>query len=271
MRTEIVLIICLFVLLTSSCSHFNYEVIKKSRKYETMTQLNNIIEHYSRCYYSLPSNKQSLIDFLDKWRIEDSSTFCIQREIYTALKKEYFLMAAFEDSVFLYFPSRRIGTCVIGHPLYWIENPDLYPTERLDYWWNFQIAAYRKDGSYCFTFDYSSLTEKIKQLNHKYENVLFTQNSGICKSKTESLPFTTYRAVACFDVINDSLYIISPILDLDKLYLLDKDKQEYSSVLEISKSLNTLCRYYFDDLKTVFKLMSNDNITKFIFLLTPSY
>lgn len=271
MRTKIILLTYLFVLLTGSCSPDIYNIVKKSRQHETITQLNSIIEHYSRCYYCLPSNKQSIIDFLDNWRIEDSSTFCVQKELYTALMEEKFLMAAFKDSVFLYFPSRRTGTCVIGHPLYWIEHPDLYPTERLDYWWNFRTAAYRKDGSYCYTFDYYALDEKIKHLENKYKNALFTKKSSNDKSKTESSSFTTYRAIACFDVTNDSLYIISPILALDQLYLLNNDKQEYSPILETSNSLNTICRYYIDDLKTIFKLMSNDKITKFMFLLTPRF
>ncbi len=177
-------------------------------------------------------------------------------------------MTAFEDSVFIYFPSQKTGCCVIGHPIYWLEHPELYPIERTDYWWHFNTAAYRKDGTYCFDYNYCKIDTLIGKLEQTYVNNIFIKSSDPTSPISGNRRFTIYKAVTCYDSAIDSLFIISSIPNSSSLFI--KNNNSYCSLLETENDWEMLCSDYFNDVKEILKRNSNE-ASRIILLLELRY
>ncbi len=163
-------IILVFTVLSISCGReYTY---RQAIRYRSESEVDMVIEYFSRCYYRLPQDIKELEDFIDKSEWREDAEF---RE------KPFF--ASFRDSVFLYFRKQKIGSCVYGHPIYWLQHPNDYPVDRLDYFENFKISGFDKNGKYVFNCDYDSLGVRLKEISNNYNNVI------ACKSRV----FTPWR------------------------------------------------------------------------------
>lgn len=160
MRQLIVISLVVTCLFVSSCS--KESIRHNALKYESTTEINGVIEYYSRCYYHLPDNLNQIIDFLSAWKKQspDSYPYDIlpgKEDLLLSLKNSVCRVASYPDSIFLFFPTQKLGCCIYGHPAYWLDNPEKYPPCRPDYLENFMVTAYDKAGNYIFNIDYHRL------------------------------------------------------------------------------------------------------------------
>ena len=117
--------------------------------------LNDVIEWYSICYYRLPHNMKEVNDFFYReWDIDSSSISKSSKRWMDYFKENEPRYAYYTDSVFIFDSIDSAGYRVDGHPLYWLEHPELYPENRPDYWNNFWPMAYYRDGLVSRSFDH---------------------------------------------------------------------------------------------------------------------
>lgn len=174
MKWSYLIILCLMLV---SCQ--NTETIRrKAIRYKAHSELNNIIEYYSMCYYKLPKSVDDIVGFLNKWKAQSPNTYTYSisgRDIMDELFSNDLQMATYDDSLFIFNKHRQIGCVVYGHPLYWFAHKDEYPIDRLDYWYQFQACAYDAGGDYLFDWDPSILYHTI-----------FTVTGGLLRGSEDS-------------------------------------------------------------------------------------
>lgn len=165
------ILLFLSIISTASCAIFSNATCEKARKYRVETEIDNIVEYFTICQYRTPDNFDEIRDFVDDWKRNDSEGFCFGDDLIKFISKERQSMVSFKDSVFIFFPKRKIGCCVYGTPYYWFEYPDRYPEERMDYNYNFKTSAFDDNNDYMFAIDYPAFEESVKEIKsiYKYE------------------------------------------------------------------------------------------------------
>lgn len=228
MKKSVFSLVCVIQFLTS-CSYRDPtpDIIRdNARKYECVSILNSLLEGYIRVYYTSPVNKESLISFVeecekkDKWFKQgiNHTDFEMIKMLYD--KQTYF--ASFQDSSFIYMengPFGKVGCCVIGTPSFWLEYPELYPMDRLDYNDWFNTSAFSFDGEYLFPveFNYSALNNIIDSLSANYYSFICYSGevvdtySPLIDKPTLINKWIPVRAVVLYDFLTDNLSIISHI------------------------------------------------------------
>ena len=149
----------------------NY-VHKQAIMHRSVSEIDMVTEYFSICYYRLPKDFKELKEFIDvsEWK-----------EIIEIRDRPLF--AFYQDSVFLYFRHYRLGSCIYGHPVYWLQHPDEYPSDRIDYFENFRISGFDSNGRFVSCRDYEMLNANIKSISFNYKGVIS------CKSRI----FTPWR------------------------------------------------------------------------------
>lgn len=164
-------ILIIAIISAASCTISSNTVCEKARKYSAETEINNIVEYFTVCQYRTPADFDELCDFVNEWKRNDSDGFSYNDEIIQSFFAGRQMMASFKDSVLIFFPKRKIGCCVYGTPFYWLEHPDRYPAERMDYNSYFEPSAFNDDNEYLFQIDYSSFKDSVDKFKsaHEYE------------------------------------------------------------------------------------------------------
>lgn len=203
-------ILCSFIFVGASCSQ-KAAIREKAIRYESETELNGLIEYYSRCYYKLPNNISQLIYFLEKWEEHAPESYwshiTSDPDMRNLLKKDNPLISSYGDSLFIYLKKQRLGCCVYGHPYYWIEHADAYPYYRPDYWENFRVAAFDEQDNYLFDFPYYDFHRTVV-------NSIASQRSAFNSTRNRLCPL-----VAFYDSTLDTLYVASPLPKEENLKL----------------------------------------------------
>lgn len=172
------IILFLTIISTASCTIFSNSTCEKARKYRVETEIDDIVEYFTICQYRAPDDFAEIRDFVNDWKRNDPEGFCFSEDLIKFISTERHLMVSFKDSVFIFFPKRKIGCCVYGTPYYWFEHPDRYPAERMDYNSYFMPSALNDNDEYLFTIDYSKFEKSVEEFksNYNYELIIKKPN-----------------------------------------------------------------------------------------------
>lgn len=151
----------LIIIFLCICPAIRRDIRQDALENELYSELNSIVEYYSRCYYRLPEKIKDIRVFLNEWEKQAPESFPAGYRGVAESLGDRVEMAAFADSVFLYNRKNKTGCAVYGHPLYWYKHKERYPSERLDYSNQFQSCAYDRRGKYLFNWDSSDLYEQL--------------------------------------------------------------------------------------------------------------
>lgn len=211
--------------LCASCCVANQNIRELAIQNKSETFFNNIIEYYSRCYYRLPYNKEELIDFLNHWQKADSESFWVKdfcdeknMNIIDYLKNGKIAWERYDDSLFCYIAETNSGCCMYGHPYYWIKHPELYPTERLDYWKNFNTAAYLSNGEFDFDFSSNQIDSEVDALKNRYR---FSLKAEIVCYESDSVQMIPVKVILTYNVKDDEIVISSEPPKCKNMYVSD--------------------------------------------------
>lgn len=200
------------VMITISCSP-QINIREAAIVSERHTTLNSCIEFYSRCYHKLPTTLQDISKFLDEWEMEDPES-CYPPdhldEMLNYIESTGLLIESHTDSLFIFDKKNNIGCCVYGTPEYWIQNPQNYPSEKMDYWDIFRTSAFDMTGRYIFRANYSEIDSAIVKIGKKFpwrqEASINVQHWPDGKLVQQSVPF---KAILQYDRITDSLSVLA--------------------------------------------------------------
>ena len=76
-----------------------------SKRYESYTQINGIIEFYASCYYKLPENLKQIYSFLDDWKKNAPESYLFDKygtDIIEGLRNDLTYSVFSPDSVFVF-------------------------------------------------------------------------------------------------------------------------------------------------------------------------
>lgn len=229
-----IIIIILMVSLSSSCGD-DY-VYRQAITHQSVSEIDMVVEYFSICYYRLPKNFKELKEFIDASEWKDFIEI-----------RDRPLFASYQDSVFLYFRQSQLGCCLYGHPLYWLQHPDEYPSDRLDFFENFQVSGFDKKGKYIFCRDYELLSANIKTLSDNYREVIS------CKSRI----FTPWRDEL---IMGPKLFLMEYSNEDNKITIIAEQGHEgdtyVSDKLDVSHMLSVInnispCSEYIHSVKQV--------------------
>lgn len=263
---SLVIFLSLFYNLVS-CGH-NLNVREMAIQNNVYSTVNGIIEYYSECNYRLPEDFDQVLDFLAEWKKHDPESYLYdsfypkEKSFIDFLKNNYPKCEFHADSVFLYFPSWNLGTCVYGHPFYWLEHPERFPEERHDYFDNFRPAIFDYKGNFIFRFDIiQKLKEGMNLIKEKHGNTVMIKNK---LKKQIALPWKPYiRAmiICSYDGSGD-IKIETPLPK--EYFVLDKTNNEITpGDINLSESLNPM----FEELTDLMQksLIENPTVNKVMF------
>ena len=250
-----------------SCAR-QYNVRELAIKTETYTEMNAVIEFYSVCNYRLPENSDQLLDFLAEWKIQDPDSYLYdsfyptEKSFIDLIKNNNLQWEFYTDSVFVYSSSLNLGTCVYGHPFYWLEHPERFPEERHDYFDNFRPAIFDYKGNFIFRFDIiQKLKEGMNLIKEKHGNTVMIKNK---LKKQIALPWKPYiRAmiICSYDGSGD-IKIETPLPE--EFFILDKTSNEITSGrINLEESLRPM----FEELTDLMQktLIENPTVNKVMF------
>lgn len=253
-----------------SCTR-QYNVRELAIKTETYTEMNSVIEFYSVCNYRLPENSDQLLDFLAEWKIQDPDSYLYdsfyptEKSFIDLIKKNNLQWEFYTDSVFAYSSFLNLGTCVYGHPFYWLEHPERFPEERHDYFDNFRPSIFDHQGKFIFNFDLIyKLTDEIDSIKEKHGNTVMIKNK---LKKQIALPWKPYiRAmiICSYDGSGD-IKIETPLPE--EFFILDKTSNEITSGrINLEESLRPM----FEELTDLMKitLVEHPEVKRVLF---PTY
>lgn len=254
MRNALILLLPIFIV---SCSCYEDIVCNKARKYRIYTGFDNIIEHYSACNYRMPTDMDEICDFMNNLIEKDPVGYGYVKEFSDYISEHRHLMVSYTDSVFIYFPGEKIGCCTYGSPYYWIEHPEKYPEDRLDYNTNFQISAFDKEGHYIYDLDYSGMTESIDDIEREPGGltIMNYQFNNFYKERR-------YMPLLVVLTINlDSKTILATSYIPDALYVCGVDSM---SVLPYKGNISVDCKDYYREVyeRILPFVISNEKVTK---------
>ena len=263
---SLVFFLSLFYILVS-CGH-NLNVREMAIQNNVYSTVNGIIEYYSECNYRLPEDFDQVLDFLAEWKKHDPESYFYdsfypkEKSFIEFLKNNYPKCEFYADSVFLYFPSWNLGTCVYGHPFYWLEHPERFPEERHDYFDNFRPSIFDHQGKFIFNFDLiDKLTDEIDSIKEKYSNMVMVNNK---LKKQIALPWKPYiRAmiICSYDGSGD-IKIETPLPE--EFFILDKTSNKLTpGAIDLRESLNPLYEELTDLMRKT--LIENPAVDKVMF------
>lgn len=263
-------IVLLFVLGSSclliSCDKRNTkeEIRDLAKKHEYNSPVNKLLEGYIRAYYATPPDKDHFLSFVQACELKDDYIKQLKQyggyEIVEALFDNHSLFASFSDSTFIVMRKgafNKMGCCVIGTPSFWLEHPEKYPMDRLDYNDWFNPAAFTANGEYLFPleFDYSRLKQQIDSISILYYDSLVIHKDVIDLSSTnlddplfvkQWLPL---RIVVSYELSSDYISMQSVIPNTGVYYT----NSQTAEPLPLQTETVSVCRNYLDDIKQIFR------------------
>lgn len=168
----------------------------------------------------------------------------------------------YTDSVFVYSSSLNLGTCVYGHPFYWLEHPERYPEERVDYFDNFRPSIFDHQGKFIFNFDLiDKLTDEIDSIKEKYSNMVMVNNKLKNVEIIPEEPFINANLICSYDGSGD-IKIETPLPE--EFFILDKTSNKLTpGSIDLRESLNPLYEELTDLMRKT--LRENPAVDKVIF------
>ncbi|MBO4570935.1 MAG: hypothetical protein J5699_03290 [Bacteroidales bacterium] len=205
-------IVAVLVMLLGGCCSNKESIRQKAKKHECSSELNSIVDFYSRCNYALPSSISDITDFLNEWKKQDSTSYDYfddsGNDYVDILKKNRLRFAYYGDSIFIYSPRKRVGCCVYGHPLFWINNPESYLEHKLIY--EPSPAVFNSKGQYIFNFQYAQLARLIDSISANYSKVYLYKKKLY---PTERKRFFPVKAIVEYYPMCDSTSFHFPVYD----------------------------------------------------------
>ena len=263
---SLVIFLSLFYNLVS-CGH-NLNVREMAIQNNVYSTVNGIIEYYSECNYRLPEDFDQVLDFLAEWKKHDPESYLYdsfypkEKSFIEFLKNNYPKCEFHADSVFLYFPSWNLGTCVYGHPFYWLEHPERFPEERHDYFDNFRPSIFDHQGKFIFNFDLiDKLTDEIDSIKEKYSNMVMVNNKLKNVEIIPEEPFINANLICSYDGSGD-IKIETPLPE--EFFILDKTSNKLTpGAIDLRESLNPLYEELTDLMRKT--LIENPAVDKVMF------
>ena len=253
-----------------SCAR-QYNVRELAIKTEIYSEMNAVIEFYSVCNYRLPENSDQLLDFLAEWKIQNPDSYLYdsfyptEKSFIDLIKKNNLQWEFHPDSVFVYSSSLNLGTCVYGHPFYWLEHPERYPEARVDYFDNFRPSIFDHQGKFIFNFDLiDKLTDEIDSIKEKYSNMVMVNNKLKNVEIIPEEPFINANLICSYDGSGD-IKIETPLPE--EFFILDKTSNKLTpGSIDLRESLKPLYEELTDLMKIT--LMEYPEVKKVLF---PTY
>ena len=236
------------------------------------TPVNNIIELYSSYHYELPENYNQIIEFLKEWKKQDPDSFWLDYDNTDNTDKIEEMRALapqgefYRDSIFLYYQQLNTGVCVYGHPYYWLEHPERFPEDRMDYDSFFRPSAFDSDGNIDFCFNREGLQEKLDEIGRFYKYQFVSENKFAGERFRDYYP----ARVIC-EFYKDSQSLVFKTQIPSNLFSLDIDAGDVKTSIE--ENTMEICSQYFEDITNELKkeLIDNPSIDKFILSLNLYY
>lgn len=177
-----------------------------------MGDVQQILEHYTRCYFTVPQSKEDIVDFLHLYKnayTEEFSSYFDANvdggDYISLIENETVMVEAYKDSAFFYFPNRHFGSCVYSL-YYWLLHPEKYMN--FDYDMMYSPSVYKLGGEYYFGYKYESLMSYINSLGESFKSVILTQgyDNRFNWGDGGTPILVPMRIIATYDVAKDSLY-----------------------------------------------------------------
>ena len=257
-----IVIILAFISLAACTSDSKEEIRENARNHMCdIRPLNGMIQYFVHSTYRMPLDYQDFLLFLSLWKENDSFFSEMERiegyAIIDSLVRADIQIAAYEDSVFFYFPKEEIGSFVIGTPRFWIEHPEAYPEvqcQRDD----FLPAAFANNGEYLFSIDYTHLQKILDSIQNNHPNkIIYPGYELDLSSRSPQQKMVPLFVVFKYDAYLKKIDICSRIPDQDSLYYTNTPC--YEDTTRIPMPINYLCRNYLDDLITVMDSLARHN------------
>lgn len=185
-------------------------VHRQAIMHQSVSEIDMATEYFSICYYRLPKDFKELNEFIDESEWKELIEI-----------RDRPLCAFYQDSVFLYFRRCRLGCCIYGHPVYWLQHPDEYPSDRIDYFENFRISGFDSNGRFVFSRDYELLSANIKTISINYKGVISCKNR-IFTPWRDSLKIGPKLFLLEYSKEDDKVKLIAELKHEGGMYISDK-------------------------------------------------
>lgn len=258
------IVILLALLSFAACTTDSKEEIRENaRKHSCdIRPINGMIQYFVHSTYRMPLDYQDFLHFLYLWKENDPFFSEMERiegySILDSLSHAEIQFAAYEDSVFFYFPKDEIGSYIIGTPRFWLEHPEAYPEVQCQRD-AFLPAAFANNGEYLFNIDYNHLQMILNSIQDDYPNkIIYPGYEFDIFSRSAQRKMIPLCVMMKYDVHLKEIEICSRVPDQDSLYFYNK--RYFEDTTRISLPINNLCRNYLDDLTSVMDSLAKHNI-----------